>query len=266
MKKDEKMINPLNITLIQAEILWEQIDKNLERLSTIIRHVNQETDIIILPEMFTTGFSMNPQSCYDTMDGKAIKWMEEVSKDCSSAVCGSFIVKEKDRFYNRLVFMQEDGHYVGYDKRHLFSLTGEDKSFTAGQKKVIIDYKGWKIMPLICYDLRFPVWSRNRNEYDLLIYIANWPESRNQAWRSLLVARAIENQSYSVGVNRVGQDHNKTSYSGDSMVVDPTGTIICQMFPYKESYKRVTLSYEKIVEYRKKFPFLSDADNFTIQA
>jgi omega-amidase len=258
------MANPLNITLIQTEILWEQINKNLERIATIIQNMNQETDIIILPEMFTTGFSMNPQSCYDTMNGKTIKWMKELSRDCSSAICGSFIVKENDRYYNRLVFMQEDGNSISYDKRHLFSITGEDKYFSAGQKRVVIDHKGWKIMPLICYDLRFPVWSRNRNEYDLMIYIANWPDSRSQAWRSLLVARAIENQSYSIGVNRVGNDYNKTSYSGDSMVVDPTGTIISQMFPYKESYKRVTLSYEKIIEYKKKFPFLNDADKFSI--
>ena len=197
----------INVTLIQSDIIWEDKVSNLKNYQNKISQI-ESTDLIVLPEMFTTGFSMNPKDISETMSGETIQWMKSNASKMNSAICGSIIIEEDDKYFNRFIWVNPDGSICQYDKKHLFSFAGEDKNYTAGNEKIIIEYKGWKICPLVCYDLRFPVWSRNSEDYDLLIYVANWPTKRKLAWKSLLVARAIENQCYVIGVNRVGKDEN----------------------------------------------------------
>ena len=201
----------LRITLVQTSLYWEDRQRNLNHLEGLIGGLRSKTDIIVLPEMFSSGFSMDTTSECDTMEGESIKWMQNLAQSLDLVICGSLKIKEEGKFYNRFIWMQPDATLKHYDKRHLFSFAGEDRHFTKGKDKVIIEYKGWKILPLICYDLRFPVWSKNRlingkAEYDLLLYTANWPEARSVAWRSLLLSRAIENQVFVAGVNRIGED------------------------------------------------------------
>ncbi|MFA6923586.1 MAG: amidohydrolase [Bacteroidales bacterium] len=261
----------INITIIQSDIVWENIDKNLALFSEKISSINKPTDIIILPEMFTTGFSMNTEKLAEDTNGKTIQWMSETAKNKNCVITGSLILKENDFFYNSLIWMTPEGKFERYDKKHLFRLAEENEHFKAGTKKIIISYKGWKFCPLICYDLRFPVWSRNKflrsscvYEYDCLIYVANWPKSRINAWKSLLVARAIENQSYVIGVNRVGTDGKKAVYSGDSTVVDDTGTVLNKTKSNVELIETITLSYEKLQKNRESLPFGNDSDEFKI--
>ena len=246
----------LKITTFQTYLFWENIDKNLEYLTLRLTSIRETTDLIVLPEMFNTGFSMNPDKLAEKMNGKSIKWMHEQAKKYKCVVTGSIIIKEKNNNYNRLIWMRPDGSYEYYDKRHLFGLGEEDQHYKAGAKKLFVELKGWKICPVICYDLRFPVWLRNTNqEYDLLLIVANWPERRSLHWRSLIPARAIENQAFVVGVNRVGHDGNEVYHSGDSMCIDPNGKVIYYK-PNDEDLYTFSINKDVVTEARASLPFL----------
>lgn len=251
----------LRVSLIQSNIIWEKIDENLAHFSQKINQVKGHTDLIILPEMFSTGFSMNPANVAEPMTGKTMNWLTQQAKDANAVVTGSFIAVEQGAYYNRLIWMQPDGEYFIYNKKHLFTLAKEHESYTAGSERLIVTWKGWKICPLICYDLRFPIWSRNDVGYDLLIYMASWPTPRINAWSTLLEGRAIENQVYTLGVNRVGEDENQLKYSGGSAVVDYTGKTIYSAFD-QETILTAALDFEKQQTFRKKLNFLADQDAF----
>ncbi|CBJ82072.1 putative NAD(P)-binding amidase-type enzyme with nitrilase/N-carbamoyl-D-aminoacid amidohydrolase [Xenorhabdus bovienii SS-2004] len=253
----------LKVTLVQTDLVWENAEQNREHIE---QHIDQITgsDLIILPEMFTTGFSMKPQAIAETMTGPSIQWMKAMAakKDC--AIVGSIIITENQRFYNRLLWVNPDGSVAHYDKKHLFTFAQEDHEYTAGNAPLVVNFKGWKIAAFICYDLRFPVWSRNVNgHYDAAIYIASWPARRSAHWCSLLQARAIENQSYIIGVNRVGQDGNQLDYDGHTMLIDPLGEILLHEMNH-EVVKTVHLSLSHVQGVRERFPFLKDADLFVL--
>ncbi|RYZ48983.1 MAG: nitrilase family protein, partial [Chitinophagaceae bacterium] len=225
-------MSSITFSLIQTSLHWEDKPANLQMLKEKIRKIQEKTQVVILPEMFSTGFSMKPEALAETMDGDTVKWMKRVAAEKKVILTGSVIIEEEGAYYNRLIWMLPNGQYGYYNKRHLFAFAGEDKHYTGGTERFIASVNGWKINLLVCYDLRFPVWARQqfdeqRNfEYDALIYVANWPERRSTAWKSLLQARAIENQCYVIGVNRVGSDGNDIYHSGDSMVIDPLGEIL----------------------------------------
>lgn len=261
------MTPDLTITTLQTSLYWEDPAKNLAHFSEKLRAV-ESTDLIILPEMFTTGFTMKPELLAEEDGGIGFRWMQETAARKHCVVVGSISVKENNRCYNRLYWVKPDGTFLSYDKRHLFSMGKEHEHYTAGSEKLIIDYKGWKICPLICYDLRFPVWSRNttQNPYDLLIYVANWPEIRSYPWKQLLIARAIENQGYVAGVNRIGNDGNTIPHSGDTLVLDPKGAIINQTAAHEDRCETLSLSHHALVDFRKAFPVLNDGDDFTLKA
>jgi omega-amidase len=255
----------LKITLVQPDVNWEDIELNLQMYKDCLREIKPAiTDLIILPEMFNTGFSMNASLLAEQMGHKSMLFMAELASEKKCVVTASLIIDDNDNFYNRLIWMQPDGTYEYYDKRHLFRMGNEDKVYTAGANKIIMEVNGWKVLPLVCYDLRFPVWSRNRYDYDVLIYVANWPERRSYAWKQLLIARAIENPAYVIGVNRVGEDGNGIAHSGDSMVLDFKGEILVGLKDEKPAVVSAALNYEDLVQFRKAFPVLSDADNFTL--
>lgn len=254
----------LHITIIQPDIVWEDREANYRQYEKLLAEDHTKKQIVILPEMFNTGFSMKPELFAETMDGEAVKWMKQTAARHKCILTGSLMVEEAGNYYNRLIWMLPDGQFYCYDKRHLFAYAGEDKHYTAGDKRLIVSVNGWKICLMVCYDLRFPVWLRNQNEeYDLLIIVANWPERRSIAWRSLLTARAIENMSYAIGVNRVGNDGNNIYYSGDSIVLNPLGEIIWEKRDEPAMHKFV-LDKEILTETRKQFPFLHDADRFLL--
>jgi len=257
--------NELKLAIIQTELVWENIDKNLENFSIKINSISQNFDLIVLPEMFTTGFTMNVKNFSECSEGRTHKWMMDLAIKNNCAITGSIIIKEKDKYYNRLIFCKPDGSVHFYNKRHLFRMGDENKFYEPGEKKIIIEYKGWKICPLICYDLRFPVWSRNIEGYDMLIYVANWPEPRKEVWKTLLKARAIENQVYTVGVNRIGKDGRGISYSGDSSVINPTGKIISSLKPYIDGIDIISISLGELNEYRETYPVALDADKFELK-
>lgn len=254
----------LRATIIQSTLHWEDADRNLAMFSEKIAGINDTSDLIVLPEMFNTGFTMNTDFA-ETMEGKTVEWMKKASLDTNTAITGSVIIKENRCCYNRLLWVQEGEVKAFYDKRHLFRMAGEHHHFSAGKARIIVEVKGWRICPLVCYDLRFPVWSRSRNDYDCLIYIANWPERRSHAWKTLLQARAIENQCYVIGVNRVGMDGNDIAYSGDSAVIDSKGYTVSTTPAYEESTETVTLSWPALADYRDKFPVGMDADDFEVK-
>jgi len=254
----------LRVSLIQTDLFWENAEKNRIEIGKKISQLPKDTDIIILPEMFTTGFSMNVSKLAEQFKGNTFNWLKNTAKEKKSLIIGSIIVKENNNYYNRLIAMFPDGNYSYYDKRHLFRMGNEHKNYSGGLKRLILDYKGWRICPLICYDLRFPVWSRNNQEYDMLIYIANWPKSRSYVWKQLLIARALENQAYVVGVNRIGTDGENLSYSGDSMIIDAKGQIINSVEQNINSEISLNISYTDLENFRKKFPISLDADNFKI--
>ena len=220
----------LRITTIQSILHWKNIEANLTMFGEKLDGLTGQTDLVILPEMFTTGFSMEPADVAEKMDGRSMLWMREKAKEINAVVTGSLILEEHGNFYNRVIWMRSDGTYEQYDKRHLFSLAGEHEIFTAGNKRLVTEWKGWKVCPLVCYDLRFPAWSRNSEDYDLLIYMANWPEKRSHHWHSLLMARAIENQCFTIGVNRIGSDEMGLSYLGGTSVIDYSGQLILPNF------------------------------------
>ncbi|SFZ89608.1 Predicted amidohydrolase [Flaviramulus basaltis] len=258
------MSEKLKIALIQADLVWENPEQNRIDFTKKIESLSEEVDIVVLPEMFTTGFTMNAENVAETMTGKTVLWMKYLASNKNIAIVGSLVISENNNFYNRLLFVAPNGILGYYDKRHTFTLVGEDKTYKAGNKKVILEYKGWKICPLICYDLRFPVWARNIEDYDVLIYVANWPKPRISAWDALLKARAIENMCYCIGVNRVGIDGVNSEYSGHSAVYDVLGNEITSFQLNKEQNQIVTLEKRHIQAYRNKLKFLNDRDTFSI--
>ncbi|MBT8195750.1 MAG: amidohydrolase [Bacteroidia bacterium] len=257
----------LKVTFIQTKLHWKNIDANLKMFDDYISKIKKgSTDLIILPEMFSTGFIMQPEGLAETMKGKTTEWLRVQAKKKSAVICGSVVIKSGTKYYNRLIWMQPDGTKKTYDKRHLFRLAGEEKVYTSGKKKLIVELKGWKICPMICYDLRFPVWSRNKkNEYDLLLYVANWPEKRVHAWKQLLMARAIENQSYVAAVNRIGKDGNGINHTGQSAIIDSMGEQLSKTRPRKTATETVSLSHKHLQLMRRAFPFHKDADKFSLK-
>lgn len=255
----------LKVTLIQTALHWEDPDKNLEMFSAYLTGIMDPPDLIILPEMFNTGFSMAAEKLAESMEGRSVTWLAEAAADQNCPVAASLIIKDAAGFYNRLLWMRPDGSYACYDKRHLFRMAGETRYFKSGRQRQIIELNGWRFCPLICYDLRFPVWSRNRNDYDCLIYVANWPAQRNFAWKSLLPARAIENQAYVIGVNRVGQDGNGIDFSGDSAVLDPQGHKISRIKPGVQTVATITLEHQKLLDFRNQFQMSLDQDDFVLK-
>ncbi|AQS94278.1 amidohydrolase [Polaribacter sp. BM10] len=258
------MKNELKVTGIQADLYWENPTKNIAFFENNINNLDKDTDLVVLPEMFTTGFTMQPKNVAEPMDGYSVSWMREMAEKHQIAICGSLVIAENDKFYNRFVFVHPNKELETYNKRHSFTLAGENKVYTSGVERIIINYKGWRICPLICYDLRFPVWARNTDNYDLLLFMANWPVTRIKAWETLLKARAIENMSYVIGVNRTGKDASNYEYSGNSLIVDFLGEELSSL-NYNEIgivTSVITLDKQNIV--RDKLGFLNDKDSFTI--
>jgi omega-amidase len=262
-------MSDLTVSLIQANLHWEDVAANLAMFDQKIDSIKERTEVIILPEMFSTGFSMQSERLAQTMDGSAVQWMKQKAKEKNVIITGSLIIEEGGEYFNRLIWMLPNGTFGIYNKRHLFGFAGEHDHYTAGDKRLIAQVKGWKLNLSVCYDLRFPVWARNsilengEPAYDVLINVANWPERRNTPWRALLQARAIENQCYVIGLNRVGNDGNDIYHSGDSSIIDPIGEIIYHK-AHDEDVFTYTLSRSHLNELRARFPFLKDADRFII--
>lgn len=254
----------MKLTLIQPDIVWENKLRNLEKIGEMITTIQSGTDIVILPEMFSTGFSMNPVELAEPPHSVTFDWMHDIAAKNSFGICGSYIVKEDNNFFNRWIFVSPDGEEWMYNKRHLFVIGGEEALFTRGEKRIVFNFRGMRICPNVCYDLRFPVWSRNRNDYDLLINSSNWPESRRDVWITLLRARAIENQCFVAGVNRIGIDGTGIKYCGDSMILGPKGEIVAEGRQNEESLVLGEISIYELSDFRKKFPVLNDADDFEI--
>lgn len=265
----------LTITTIQSNLAWEDSAANLQMFEQKINSIKEKTEIVILPEMFSTGFSMNPAKLAEKMDGRSVQWMKKTAAAKGVILTGSLIIEEAGNYFNRLIWMLPNGQLGYYDKRHLFAYAGEHEQYTPGNKRLIASVKGWKINLLVCYDLRFPVWARQFHndsedsysrdaEYDLLIYVANWPERRIHAWKTLLQARAIENQCFVAGVNRVGNDGLNIYHSGDSIIANALGEVLYTK-SHEEDIHTITLEKEKLEEVRKKLPFLEDGDNFIIK-
>lgn len=270
-------MSSLTITIIQSNLHWENKKANLDMLTQKIESIKEKTEVVILPEMFSTGFSMQPKVLAEKMDGETIEWMKKIAAAKKIIITGSVIIEEDGKYYNRLIWMLPNGRYGVYDKRHLFAYADEHNHYSAGNKRLIAQVKGWKINLQVCYDLRFPVWARQApsqpppkgeekaavHEYDVLIYVANWPGRRSLAWKTLLQARAIENQCYVIGVNRMGDDGNNIHYNGNSMIIDPLGEILYNK-EKEEDIFTYTLQKERVKEVREKFPFWRDADSFEI--
>ncbi len=252
----------IDIGLIQSDIVWEDVDTNLDALSGMLENLGSTADLILLPELFTTGFTMRSREFAEPMEGKTMAWMAGHAGRLNCPVAGSIIVTEGGRYYNRLIWMEPGGRYHLYDKRHLYRMSGENEHYSRGNGRLIVEAKGFRFRPLICYDLRFPVWSRNRQDYDVLVYIANWPEPRKDVWRTLLKARAIENQSYVMGLNRVGKDGMGIAYRGDSLVFDAKGNELVTLPLNKPFSEMVRLSREELLRFRERFPAWKDADSF----
>lgn len=255
----------IHIALLQLDLVWESPALNLAKVGQFLDQLPKGTDVVFLPEMFTTGFTMKVSEFAESVDGETIRWLKKRSRDHQVALCGSLIIEEAGLYFNRLVFVEPSGEMRLYDKRHLFTMGDEGKYFNRGTERLIVQYKGWRICPLICYDLRFPVWSRNRNEYDLLVYVANWPQSREDVWNTLLKARALENQTYVAGVNRVGVDGQMISYSGNSRIISPKGHYLAEKPQNEEAIIAAELSLSELIKFRSAFPVLDDADTFYIE-
>ena len=258
------MQKELKIVCIQSDIIWENPEANIQKYTELIRSTSFNTDLIVLPEMFATGFSMKPVNCAESMEGSSISWMKEIAQNKQVAIMGTLAIVEDKKYYNRFVFVHPNGELKFMNKRHLFSYGGEDKVYTAGNNRLIVEYLGWKICPMICYDLRFPIWSRNDVDYDLLVYMANWPKPRTKAWDTLLKARSIENMCYTIGVNRIGLDGSKLEYIGHTQVVDMLGNMTANSIERKEMIIETTLDKNLLIETRKKFQFLNDRDSFEL--
>lgn len=256
----------MKLTLIQTELFWENKENNISHFDKLIDNVNEQTDVFVLPEMFATGFTMRANEFAEQMDGPVVEWMKEKAIKKNAAVCGSLIIEHEGKFYNRFVWAGGNGVVYSYDKRHLFRMGEENDHYTKGKSRIIIEHKGVNIFPVVCYDLRFPVWLKRTKEfdYDLLLVVANWPERRTLAWKTLLQARAIENQCYVAAVNRIGNDGNGMYHSGDSSFIDHKGEIVFQKSD-EHFIKTFTVNLKELEEWRKSFPVIEDADNFTIE-
>lgn len=257
-------MNNLKLALLQISLVWEQPDENFDKIIRLV-HQTESADLLILPEMFPTGFTMKPHNLPSDLGSRTLSFLKSLSREVGAAVCGSAPVSEQGKFYNRLYFVTPQGNHAHYDKRHLFSLAGEEKVYSAGQERILIEYAGWKILPLVCYDLRFPVWSRNTTDFDLLLYVANWPQKRIAAWDALLRARAVENMCYTAGVNRVGDDLKGFAHNGHSMVYDVLGQPMANLAE-TEGVFTYTLSREEIKKHRSHLGFLNDRDIFDFPA
>ena len=262
------LMSALTFTLIQTALHWEDKKANLSMLEQKINSINEPTQIVVLPEMFTTGFSMRPEALAETMEGETVQWMKKMASQKRVILTGSVMIEEGGQYYNRLIWMQPDGKHGHYDKRHLFAYAGEDQHYTPGSQRVVASVNGWRILLTVCYDLRFPVWARQQYneegfEYDVLLCVANWPDRRSHAWKTLLQARAIENQSYAIGVNRVGEDANGNYHSGDSLVADPLGEVLYHK-AHEEDTVTITLDRKHLNAIREKLPFWKDADAFDL--
>lgn len=258
------MENALKLALVQTDVVWQNAFENRIRYSEKLNNIQTPVDVIILPEMFSTGFSMQPQEVAESMQGETVEWMKKMASEKNAAICGSLIISEDNKFYNRFLFVMPNGEISFYNKRHLFSLAGEEKVYSQGLERQLIEFRGWKISPLICYDLRFPVWARNVDEYDLLLYVANWPKPRIVAWDTLLKARAIENLCYTVGVNRVGVDENGYEFSGHSAVYDCLGEKLTFSIPNHEGIEIIEIKKDHIEKVRCQLNFLNDKDVFEV--
>lgn len=256
-------MDKLTIAYIQPDIIWEDSNSNLRKLDKVFNTVKQ-VDLIVLPEMFNTGFTMNADKVAQIPNSTSTLWLKKHAIERGCAVMGSTIIQENSAYFNRLLMATHDANVQHYDKRHLFRMGQEHKQFSAGTKRVTFDYEEWKIRPQICYDLRFPVWSRNENNYDMLVYVANWPGSRREVWKTLLIARAIENSAYVIGVNRIGNDGMDINYTGDSMVINPKGEIISELPENTEGVGYAELSLKELHNFREKFPVHIDADRFSL--
>ncbi len=254
----------LRITTVQAPLEWEAPEANRSAFAKWLAPLAGKTDLVILPEMWTTGFTMNAAAVAEPMDGPSVGWMRQQAARLDAVVTGSLVIEEGGRYYNRLIWMPPDGQLQYYDKRHLFTLAGEHRVYTAGTRRLVVEWRGWRICPLICYDLRFPVWSRNTEDFDLLVYVANWPEPRRRHWQQLLIARAIENQCFVAGVNRVGLDPNGHEYSGDTTIVDYRGEVEHHVEEVEDVFT-LSLDREDMLHYRQRFNFLADRDRFTLE-
>ena len=264
-------MNSLSVTFIQTDLYWQDIEANLAMLEEKIWQIEGKTDLIILPEMFNTGFSMNAKKLAEPLNFQTFRWMNQMAKQSNAAICGSYIVKESGQYYNRLHFVEPEGGFDFYDKRHLFRMGDEHMTFNAGSKRMIRNFRGARILPLVCYDLRFPVWSKNRYnseqdvlEYDIMLYVANWPAPRTQVWDTLLRARALENQCFSLGVNRTGKDGEGIEYIGQSIAYDFKGQAL-NTPSSKQEIITISLDLEALHTFRKKFPVYRDWDNFEIK-
>ncbi|HOI00193.1 MAG TPA: amidohydrolase [Bacteroidales bacterium] len=258
----------LRLTMLQDHLVWEDREANLHHFAEVISRIDR-TDVIMLPEMFNSGFTVRPDHVAEPMDGRTVSWMKDMAAHTGAAVVGTLVIREGDQFYNRLIWVHPSGAMMNYDKRHLFRMGGEHERFSMGNRRVVIHYKGWHILPLVCYDLRFPVWAHNRliqdrYEYDLILYLANWPAARRHPWRSLLVARAIENQVYVAGLNRIGQDGHGIDYSGDSMIISPKGQILAEASENQAHVLQAALDLDSLQEFREKFQVGLDWDEYSI--
>ncbi len=255
----------MKISVIQTDLVWENKPLNLVNIARQIMPLFGKTDLVIMPEMFNSGFSMNPEKLSESAEDKTFTWMKNISETGNLGLCGSYIIKDQMSFFNRFVFVAPGEKTLYYDKRHLFSIGGENRIFTPGRKRLVFSFRGFRISPYICYDLRFPVWSRNRNDCDLMIYSANWPASRIEVWNTLLRARAMENQCYVAGSNRIGTDGAGVNYSGGSVIIDPMGSVLDSAKKDEEMVITCEISLSELSDLRKKFPVCNDADNFTIE-
>ncbi len=260
----------LIISLVQANIVPEKPEANLKTFGKKLDEITVHTDVIFLPEMFNTGFPVDPKKFAENTQGRSVSWLKQKAKEKQCAIVASLVLEKDMKFYNSLIWMHPDGDFITYSKRHVFQLGEESEYISPGEEKIVLNFKGWNFCPQICYDLRFPVWSKNgyqdgQYEYDVLFYIANWPHMRNHHWIQLLIARAIENQAYVIGVNRVGKDKNRIDHTGDSMVINPEGKILYQAEPNKEDIQTLKLSYNEMADFRKQFNVALDWDRFEIK-
>jgi len=254
----------LTITLVQTPLEWQNPAANRNAFSAQLAALKGKTDLIILPEMFTSGFSMQPEQVAEQMSGETLIWLQELAQELNATICGSMVIQHNTEFRNRFLFVTPDGSVSYYDKRHLFRMGNEHQHYAPGTERRVFEYKGWRILPEVCYDLRFPIWSRNRSDYDLAIYVANWPAPRRNAWRTLLMARAIENQCYVAGVNRTGSDGNALEYAGDSMLVNYLGEPQLDLADAQFRIASTTLIGDDLHRFRESFPAWQDADSFTL--
>ena len=254
----------LRVTLVQSMLHWEDATANRKMFGEKLAGLNGTTDLIVLPEMFSTGFSMSSTVLAETMDGATVAWMREQAKKADAAIFGSVIITEAGKYFNRGLFVTPEGQVTAYDKRHLFRFADETNHYSAGRERVVVEWRGWRLLLQVCFDLRFPVFARNRGDYDTILYVANWPEVRRYPWSQLLIARAIENQCYVIGDNRVGMDGKGIHYAGDSVVVDPRGAVIGGVEPSQEGTATVSLDWATLEDFRAKFPVAKDADDFRL--